>query len=119
MTPALQQKIQQKAEEAYPLPTDVNPKSELGRQIDACQAYYQLGATMALEELAMRWVDVSESRPKSGWYNARYEGTPCVLDTNEGNYIITFPNGKLLLNAPVDKIVYLHEPTLTDKKEDR
>lgn len=64
-----------------------------------------------------QWIKANETRPKEGWYNALYDGIECVLDTNEGCYIVTFPNGSTKIDNDVDvsKLEY-HLPESAPKE---
>lgn len=83
---------------------------------NSARQYIQSIASEALSKFKSQesgidgWVKANEKRPKEGWYHALYEGIECVLDTNEGTYIITFPNGGTVTNPNLDLLKYRAKP---------
>lgn len=61
--------------------------------------------------IGARWVKASEAKPKEGWHNGKYGGDECVIDVNNGNLIITFPNGRINDNPDMSITEYLEEST--------
>lgn len=133
MTPALQQKIQEKADKKYPF---IWPKNKHGeeivmrvgqenppgsRKIKNIQGAFISGATFYHDELAMRWVRAEAIPPA---HHKQY--ILRTIDDTETEMPFTAiwstitksfrVEGKYINPAEVE---YLYQPTLTDKKENQ